>query len=290
MFTGAYAINPATGDQIPVFIADYVLMGYGTGAIMAVPGQDQRDWDFAEAFDLPIVRTVQPPDGLEGKAYVGEGPAINSANADVDLDGLGIADAKRRIIDWLEATGAGEGTVTYKLRDWLFSRQRYWGEPFPIVYDDDGLPRAVPESMLPVVLPEVEDYSPTTFADDDETSVPEPPLARATDWVEVTLDLGDGPRRSTAARRTRCRSGPGRAGTSCATSTPPTTTRSSTPRTSATGWARGSTATAAASTCTSAGSSTPCCTCCTPASGTRCCTTWATCRRSSRTGACSTRA
>ncbi len=193
VFVGAFATNPTTGDQIPVFIADYVLMGYGTGAIMAVPGQDERDWAFAEIFDLPIVRTVRPSDGWEGKAYVGEGPAINSANADVDLNGLGVADAKRRIIDWLEATGAGEGTVTTKLRDWLFSRQRFWGEPFPIVYDpDDGLPRAVPESMLPVVLPHVEDYSPTTFADDDETSVPVPPLARATDWVEVTLDLGGG--------------------------------------------------------------------------------------------------
>jgi leucyl-tRNA synthetase len=193
VFVGSYATNPTTGEQIPVFIADYVLMGYGTGAIMAVPGQDERDWAFAEAFDLPIVRTVQPPEDWDGKAYVGEGPAINSRNADVDLNGLGVADAKRRIIDWLEASGAGEGTVTTKLRDWLFSRQRFWGEPFPIVYDpDDGLPRALPESMLPVVLPHVDDYSPTTFADDDETSEPVPPLARATDWVEVTLDLGEG--------------------------------------------------------------------------------------------------
>ena len=195
MFIGGYADEPHHRRPIPVFIADYVLMGYGTGAIMAVPGQDERDWEFAELFGLPIVRTVEPPEGWEGEAYVGEGPAINSANADVDLNGLGIADAKRRIIDWLEATGAGEGTVTTQLRDWLFSRQRYWGEPFPIVYDpDDGLPRALPETMLPVVLPDVDDYSPTTFADDDETSVPVPPLARATEWVEVTLDLGEGPK------------------------------------------------------------------------------------------------
>ena len=195
VFVGSYATNPTTGGRIPVFIADYVLMGYGTGAIMAVPGQDERDWAFAEVFGLPIVRTVRPPDGWEGTAYVGEGPAINSANDEVDLNGLGVADAKRRIIDWLEDTGAGSGTVTTKLRDWLFSRQRFWGEPFPIVYDpDDGLPRALPDSMLPVALPHVEDYSPTTFADDDETSVPVPPLARATDWVEVTLDLGDGPK------------------------------------------------------------------------------------------------
>ena len=193
VFVGSYAINPATGGEIPVFVADYVLMGYGTGGIMAVPGQDDRDWAFAEAFDLPIVRTVQPPADWDGKAYVGEGPAINSTNDSVDLNGLGIADAKRRIIDWLEATGSGTGTITYKLRDWLFSRQRFWGEPFPIVYDpDDGLPRALPESMLPVVLPDVDDYSPKTFAEDDETSEPEPPLSRATEWVNVTLDLGEG--------------------------------------------------------------------------------------------------
>jgi leucyl-tRNA synthetase len=193
VFVGSYATNPTTGASIPVFVADYVLMGYGTGAIMAVPGQDERDWEFAEVFGLPIVRTVQPPEGWEGKAYVGEGPAINSANDEVGLDGLGVDEAKHTIIEWLEATGAGTGTVTTKLRDWLFSRQRFWGEPFPVVYDpDDGLPRALPESMLPVALPHIEDYSPTTFADDDDTSVPVPPLGRATDWVEVTLDLGEG--------------------------------------------------------------------------------------------------
>jgi leucyl-tRNA synthetase len=193
VFLGSYATNPATGRPIPVFIADYVLMGYGTGAIMAVPGQDERDWAFAEVFGLPIVRTVQPPEGWEGKAYVGEGPAVESANDEVSLNGLRVAEAKRRITGWLEATGSGRGSVTTKLRDWLFSRQRFWGEPFPIVYDpDDGLPRALPDSMLPVELPDVEDYSPTTFADDDETSEPVPPLARATDWVEVALDLGEG--------------------------------------------------------------------------------------------------
>ena len=190
VFTGSYATNPANGATIPVFIADYVLMGYGTGAIMAVPGQDERDWEFAEVFGLPIVRTVQPPDDWDGKAYIGEGPAINSGF----LDGLGVADAKSRIIEWLEQKNAGEGTITYRLRDWLFSRQRYWGEPFPIVYDDTGLPIAVPESSLPVLLPEIEDFSPRTFADDDTTSEPEPPLARAQEWVEVQLDLGDGPR------------------------------------------------------------------------------------------------
>ena len=190
MFVGSYATNPANGAAIPVFIADYVLMGYGTGAIMAVPGQDERDWEFAEVFGLPIVRTVQPPEDWDGKAYVGEGPAVNSGF----LDGLGVNDAKRRIIEWLEQKNAGEGTVTYRLRDWLFSRQRYWGEPFPIVYDDTGLPIALPESALPVLLPEVEDFSPTTFDDNDATSEPEAPLARAHDWVEVELDLGDGRR------------------------------------------------------------------------------------------------
>ncbi|HLM62864.1 MAG TPA: leucine--tRNA ligase [Acidimicrobiales bacterium] len=195
VFTGAYALNPTTGTEIPVFVADYVLMGYGTGAIMAVPGQDERDWAFAEVFDLPIIRTVAPPDGWEGRAYVGEGPAINSANDEVSLDRLGVAEAKAAITDWLEGRGLGERTITYKLRDWLFSRQRYWGEPFPIVYDpDDGLPRAVPDSMLPVVLPEVDDYSPKTFAEGDDTSDPEPPLSRAAGWVTVELDLGEGPK------------------------------------------------------------------------------------------------
>src|SRR5918998_3564088 len=132
VFVGTHAVDPTTGTEIPVFIADYVLMGYGTGGIMAAPAQDGRDWEFAETFALPIIRTVQPPAGWEGKAYVGEGPAINSANDELSLEGLGVADAKRATIDWLEAKGAGRRTTTYKLRDWLFSRQRYWGEPFPI--------------------------------------------------------------------------------------------------------------------------------------------------------------
>ncbi|MCU1485021.1 MAG: leucyl-tRNA synthetase [Actinomycetia bacterium] len=187
--TGAVATNPTTGAPIPVWIADYVLMGYGTGAIMAVPGQDQRDWDFAEQFDLPVIRTVQPTDDWDGKAFTGDGPAVNSGF----LDGMGIAAAKRSMIEWLEAEGHGEGTVTYKLRDWLFSRQRYWGEPFPIVYDDAGNPHAVPDELLPVELPEIEDYAPEVRADDDR-SVPEPPLGRVEDWKFVSLDLGDGPR------------------------------------------------------------------------------------------------
>jgi leucyl-tRNA synthetase len=196
VFTGAYATNPVNGAQLPVFIADYVLAGYGTGAIMAVPGQDERDWAFAEVFDLPIIRTVEPPADFDGKAYVGEGPAINSCAPDgFSLDGLGIADAKKAIIGWLEEHGYGTGATTYRLRDWLFSRQRYWGEPFPIVYDETGLPVAVPESMLPIELPEVDDFSPKTFDPDDANSTPETPLSRAREWVEVELDLGDGPRR-----------------------------------------------------------------------------------------------
>ncbi|HEU4346439.1 MAG TPA: leucine--tRNA ligase, partial [Actinoplanes sp.] len=202
VFTGAYATNPATGARIPVFIADYVLMGYGTGAIMAVPGQDERDWEFAEQFGLPIVRTVEPPAEFEGKAYVGEGAAINSANDEISLDGLGVADAKKAIVDWLVARGHGEAVMQYKLRDWLFSRQRYWGEPFPVVYpvdgEDAGLPVAIPQHMLPVELPDVADFSPRTFDPEDADSSPEPPLSRATEWVEVELDLGGdtpGPRR-----------------------------------------------------------------------------------------------
>ncbi|MEU9010835.1 leucine--tRNA ligase [Streptomyces sp. NPDC048479] len=195
VFTGAYALNPVTGAQIPVFVADYVLMGYGTGAIMAVPGQDERDWEFAEAFELPIIRTVQPPDGWEGEAFTGQGPAINSANDEISLDGLGVAEAKAKITEWLTERGIGEGTVNFRLRDWLFSRQRYWGEPFPIVYDEDGIAHALPESMLPLELPEVDDYSPRTFDPDDADTQPETPLSRNEDWVNVELDLGDGVKR-----------------------------------------------------------------------------------------------
>ncbi len=157
VFTGAYAANPANGEQIPVFIADYVLMGYGTGAIMAVPGQDQRDWDFAERYDLPIVRTVRPPEGFEGEAYVGGGEAINSGF----LDGLGVEDAKGRMNGWLEDKGRGRAAVTYRLRDWLISRQRYWGTPIPIIYCESCGTVPVPEEDLPVLLPEDADFIPT---------------------------------------------------------------------------------------------------------------------------------
>ncbi|MGW1492842.1 leucine--tRNA ligase [Streptomyces sp. NPDC002402] len=195
VFSGAYALNPVTGEKIPVFVADYVLMGYGTGAIMAVPGQDERDWEFSEAFDLPIIRTVQPPEGWEGEAFTGQGPAINSSNDEISLDGLGVAEAKAKITEWLTGRGIGEGTVNFRLRDWLFSRQRYWGEPFPIVYDEDGVAHALPESMLPLELPEVDDYSPRTFDPDDADTQPETPLSRNEDWVDVELDLGDGVKR-----------------------------------------------------------------------------------------------
>ncbi len=196
VFTGAHARNPVTGQEVPVFVADYVLMGYGTGAIMAVPAEDERDWDFATAFDLPYVRTVQPPaDHPEDRAWTGDGVLINSANDEVSLDGLGKDAAIARITAWLEEKGLGEGTVTYRLRDWLFSRQRYWGEPFPVVFDEDGVAHSVPESMLPVELPDVPDYSPRTFDPDDAATEPEPPLGRVQEWVDVELDLGDGPRR-----------------------------------------------------------------------------------------------
>ncbi len=193
VFTGSYAINPVNGAPIPVFIADYVLMGYGTGAIMAVPAEDERDWAFAAAFGIPVIRTVQPPADWTDGAWTGDGASINSANDEISLNGLDKETAKAQIIEWLGAKGVGEATVQYKLRDWLFSRQRYWGEPFPIVFDEYGAV-ALPESMLPVELPEVEDYSPRTFEADDATSAPESPLARATEWATVTLDLGDGPK------------------------------------------------------------------------------------------------
>ncbi|TPQ20110.1 leucine--tRNA ligase [Streptomyces sporangiiformans] len=199
VFTGAFATNPVNGEQVPVFIADYVLMGYGTGAIMAVPAGDQRDFEFARAFELPIHCIVEPTDGRgtdtstwDNAFSSYDAKIINSSNDDISLDGLGVVDAKARITEWLERKGVGHGTVNFRLRDWLFSRQRYWGEPFPIVYDEEGIAHALPESMLPLELPEVEDYSPRTFDADDANTSPETPLSRNEDWVNVTLDLGDG--------------------------------------------------------------------------------------------------
>ena len=182
---GSYCTVPVSGKAVPIFIADYVLMGYGTGAVMSVPGQDQRDWDFASAYDVEIVRTVQPPENFSGEAYTNDGPAINSDF----LDGLLIEEAKTSMIAWLEEHGHGKRMVTYKLRDWLFSRQRYWGEPFPIIFDETGLALAVPEEHLPVELPELMDWAPRAL---DEDSDPEPPLGRAVEWASASYDLGDG--------------------------------------------------------------------------------------------------
>jgi leucyl-tRNA synthetase len=157
VFTGAYLRNPFTGRPVPLYLADYVLMGYGTGAIMAVPAEDQRDWDFAVAHGLPIVRTVQPPEGWEGEAYTGDGPHINSEW----LDGLGKEEAIARAIEWLEANGIGERKVNYRLRDWLVSRQRFWGCPIPVVYcDEDGIV-PVPDEQLPVLAPDDVEFRPT---------------------------------------------------------------------------------------------------------------------------------
>ncbi len=185
VFLGVHATNPVTGEQIPVWAADYVLAEYGTGAIMAVPGQDQRDWDFATKFELPIVRTVQPPEGWEGEAYVGQGPAVNSSNDDISLDGMEVDEAKRTIIAWLEEKGAGEGTVNFRLRDWLLSRQRFWGVPIPIVHCPDDGEVPVPYDELPLELPELKgaDLKPKGVS----------PLAAADDWVNVDCPKCGGP-------------------------------------------------------------------------------------------------
>ncbi len=156
VFIGAYVINPATNKKIPIWIADYVLQSYGTGAIMAVPGQDERDWEFAEKFDLPIIRTVQPPNDFDGKAYLDDGPAINSDF----LNGLNVKEAKRRMIQWLEEKEIGKGTINYRLRDWLISRQRYWGTPIPIIHCKSCGEVVVDEYDIPVKLPYDVDFKP----------------------------------------------------------------------------------------------------------------------------------
>jgi leucyl-tRNA synthetase len=202
VFTGSYVINPATGGQMPVFVADYVLMDYGTGAIMAVPAHDQRDMEFARAFGLPARAVLRPPDewfaqrSLPAGAPAEEWPQAFTGDGRYapvpgpPLAGLGRDAAVGATIGWLERRGLGRRERRYRLRDWLFSRQRYWGEPFPIVYDEHG-PVALPEDMLPVLLPEMTDFRPGAG---DESADPVPPLARVPGWGTVTLDLGDGPR------------------------------------------------------------------------------------------------
>jgi len=174
VFTGAYATNPANAGSIPIWIADYVLAGYGTGAIMAVPGHDERDYAFAKTFELPILEVVAGGNIAEA-AFTGSGTAVQSGF----LDGLETQAAKTRMNEWLEENGIGKATVTYKLRDWLFSRQRYWGEPFPVVHRQSGEIDLVDEETLPVTLPELEDYKPS--GNDFQS-----PLARVPDWIEVT--------------------------------------------------------------------------------------------------------
>ncbi|WCZ35523.1 MULTISPECIES: leucine--tRNA ligase [Corynebacterium] len=191
VFLGSYAVNPVSGEEVPIFIADYVLTGYGTGAIMAVPAHDERDYEFATVFGLPITPVL---DGyVSEEAFTGDAAHINSANEDgLDLNGLGKGEAIEKAVLWLVDRQKGSEKIQYKLRDWLFARQRYWGEPFPIVYDENGQAHGLPEDMLPVELPQVEDYNPVAFDPEDADSEPAPPLAKATDWVEVELDLGHG--------------------------------------------------------------------------------------------------
>ncbi|MDK4317406.1 leucine--tRNA ligase [Corynebacterium pseudodiphtheriticum] len=192
VFLGSYATNPVNGKKLPVFTADYVLTGYGTGAIMAVPAHDERDYEYAQVFGLPITEVVAGGD-VSSAAHTGEGTYVNSANDDgLDLTGKSKADAIATTIDWLAARELGVEKIQYKLRDWLFARQRYWGEPFPIVYDEAGRPHTIPEDQLPVELPEVDDYQPVSFDPDDHDTEPQPPLAKAREWIEVEMDLGEG--------------------------------------------------------------------------------------------------
>lgn len=186
VFLGAYAINPVNNEKVPIWVADYVLMTYGTGAIMAVPGHDTRDWEFATKFELPIVEVVSGGNVKE-EPYTGNGPLVNSDF----LNGLNVEQAVDAVIAWLEDKGKGKAAINYKLRDWLFSRQRYWGEPFPVIFDEDGNHHPLPEDQLPLVLPDVEDYQPA------QTDSPQPPLAKAEEWVTFTDDQGKNWRRET---------------------------------------------------------------------------------------------
>lgn len=177
VFTGSYVINPVNGEKLPIWISDYVLASYGTGAVMAVPSGDQRDYDFATKFDLPIKPVIEGTDVSEG-AFDGDGKHINSGF----LDGLNIADAKQKMIDWLEEHDAGQKKVNYRLRDWIFSRQRYWGEPIPVIHWDDGTTSLVPEDELPLELPKTDNIEPSGTG--------ESPLANVEDWVNVYDENG----------------------------------------------------------------------------------------------------
>jgi len=180
VFTGAHAINPVNRERIPVWIADYVMMGYGTGAIMAVPAHDTRDLEFAEKFDLPVIQVVEPPGGRDWRGYVDDGTAVNSG----EYDGLSTGEFKPKIMEDLGSAGTGRQAINYKLRDWLFSRQRYWGEPFPVVHCDQCGAVALPEDELPLTLPEMDDFTPA--ASDDPNAPPQPPLGKATEWARTT--------------------------------------------------------------------------------------------------------
>ncbi|MDH4069029.1 MAG: leucine--tRNA ligase [Ignavibacteria bacterium] len=177
VFTGAYALNPAAGTRIPVWIADYVLMGYGSGGIMAVPGHDTRDHEFASRYQLPILEVISGGNA-PAEPYEGEGSVVHSSGSEISLDGIASEEAKKKIIQWLEQKGAGRGAVQFKLRDWLFSRQRYWGEPIPIIHLSDGTMKPVPDDELPLLLPDLEKFQPS--------GTTESPLALATEWVNVT--------------------------------------------------------------------------------------------------------
>jgi leucyl-tRNA synthetase len=204
VFTGGFVLNPITAEPVPVFVADYVLMGYGTGAIMAVPAHDQRDLDFAREFGLPVRQIIKPPAGWFAEhgtaqdtpasgwpvAFAAAGEYLSAPGP--QLAGLSVQAGVAAAIDWLEQAGHGRAERRYRLRDWLFSRQRYWGEPFPIVYDATGMPVALPEDALPVLLPEITDFRPEPGQ--DAAAEPVPPLARASDWVSAELDFGDGVR------------------------------------------------------------------------------------------------
>ena len=268
VFTGTYAINPVTSQPIPIWVADYVMMGYGTGAIMAVPAHDTRDFEFAQKFKLPIVQVVQPPEGVDWHGYVDDGIAVNSG----EYDGLPTPQFKKKITEDLDKAGLGCEAINYKLRDWLFSRQRYWGEPFPIIHCDVCGTVALDERDLPLVLPEMDDFTP--ISSNDPNALPQPPLGKATQWASACPLCG-------AMSRRELNTMPQWAG-SCwyyLRYLDPKNDRKFVDPKIEKYWmspaARNRSRRIWAWICTSAGPSTPCCTCSTRGSGTRCCSTWA---------------